>query len=77
MKPDGRHIGNMPNVAHPRGDLSQETRDTLAALAADRDHAEQRLRAAVLAALNEGSFRAVREATGISTTTLQKWKREA
>lgn len=67
----------MTAVAHPRGDLDEETRRTLAALVNKRDAITDEIRAAVVAALAAGgSFRAVHDATGISTTTLQRWKRE-
>ena len=44
----------------------------------DKHHAAERAyRAAVLAAVEASSFRAVAEVTGLSTNTIQRWKREA
>lgn len=42
-----------------------------------RAEAEATYRAEVLAVLAETSFAVVSEATGLSTNTLQRWKREA
>lgn len=64
-------------VARPRGELSDETLGLLGLRFLDMATAEALYRQAVLAALAEGSFSAVSEATGLSTNTLQRWKREA
>lgn len=65
-------------VARPRGALTKEQARALQA-AAKRVADEQAFyRASVLRALAEGaSFSEVSKATGLSTNTLQRWKREA
>lgn len=60
-----------------RGVLSDETLNLLGLRFLDMATAEALYRQAVLTALDEGSFSAVSEATGLSTNTLQRWKREA
>lgn len=64
-------------VARPRGKLSAKTLRTLATERDRLDFAESAYRRVVLAALEEGSFSEVSRATGLSTNTLQRWKREA
>lgn len=65
------------SVARPRGVLSEETLRELALSKKNLEHREAVYRRTVLAALSEGSFSAVAEATGLSKDTLQRWKREA
>lgn len=68
----------VPRVPRPRGSLSDDQARRLARAAARRVEAEQAYRAAVLAVMAEGaSFAEVAKATGLSTNTLQRWKREA
>ena len=65
-------------VARPRGDLTDEQLQRLAESAQRRDQAAAAYRAEVLAVMAEGaSFSAVSAATGLSTNTLQRWKKEA
>lgn len=64
-------------MPRPRGELSDETLGLLGLRFLDMATAEALYRQAVLAALAEGSFSAVSEATGLSTNTLQRWKRES
>lgn len=67
-------IQTMPR---PRGVLSDGTRLDLGAAKTNLERAEQHYRQWVLRALAEGSFAEVSKATGLSTNTLQRWKREA
>lgn len=64
-------------VPRPRGELSDRRERRLALAASARDKAEAAYRAEVVAALHEGSFSEVSKVTGLSTNTLQRWKREA
>lgn len=64
-------------VSRPRGELSPKTLKALSFYEQRRENAEANYREAVLAALDEGSFSEVSKATGLSTNTLQRWKREA
>lgn len=64
-------------VARPRGQLSKKTLDDLDRRRRRAEFEQQCYRDAVVDALDEGSFAAVSEATGLSTNTLQRWKREA
>ena len=74
----GAATARVQRVARPRGDLSDEQLQRLSASAENRDAAAAQYRADVLAVMAEGaSFSAVSEATGLSTNTLQRWKREA
>lgn len=61
----------------PRGVISDYTLALLSSRFVDMATAEALYRQAVLQALAEGSFSAVSEVTGLSTNTLQRWKREA
>jgi uncharacterized protein YerC len=62
----------------PRGELSDAHRRKIEKAAKAVDDAQATHRAAVLAAMEDGaSFAEVSKATGLSTNTLQRWKREA
>ena len=68
----------IPRVPRPRGSLTPAQERRLTAAAEKRAKAENTYRAEVLAALAEGaSFAEVAAFTGLSTNTLQRWKREA
>lgn len=63
-----------------RGELSAEDREALIAAVDRWERANLELaevRQVVVAALERASFREVAGATGFSTNTLQRWKREA
>lgn len=65
-------------VTRPRGELDNDRRKHLARLAQKAEAAKADLRTEALKALAEGgSFSWVAEVTGLSTNTLQRWKREA
>ena len=64
-------------VARPRGVLTPGTLVALGKARKALSDAERRYRLTVLRALDEGSFAEVSRATGLSTNTLQRWKREA
>jgi transposase-like protein len=65
-------------VSRPRGELDAERRLRLTRLAEKADAAKADLRAeSVRALIDGGSFAWVAAATGLSTNTLQRWKREA
>lgn len=65
-------------VSRPRGELTAAQSRRLARAAEKRDAAEAAYRAEVLAVMAEGgSFAEVSKATGLSTNTLQRWKRDA
>lgn len=65
-------------VARPRGELTPTQQRRLARAAEKRDAADSAYRTEVLAVMAEGaSFGEVSKATGLSTNTLQRWKREA
>lgn len=72
MKP-----ATIQSMSRPRGVLSDETLVLLHLRFLDMSTAEALYRMAVLDALAEGSFSEVSMATGLSTNTLQRWKREA
>jgi transposase-like protein len=57
-----------------RRDLSDETRQRLAALRSARDDADLEFKRAVIAALTEGSIRDVAEAAGTSTSRIYQWR---
>lgn len=64
-------------VSRPRGELSSAQQRRLDRAAAKREAAETAYRSEVLAVMAEGgSFSEVSKATGLSTNTLQRWKRE-
>lgn len=65
-------------MSRPRGGLTGDRHKRLALLAGRADAAKAKLRAEALQALADGgSFAWVAEVTGLSTNTLQRWKREA
>jgi uncharacterized protein YerC/ribosomal protein S27E len=65
-------------VARPRGVLTEQQRMRLEALRIAADETQADYRAAVVRTLAQGaSFSEVSKATGLSTNTLQRWKREA
>lgn len=64
-------------MSRPRGVLSEETLHDLAYRKNRVELAQVSYRISVLSALDEGSFAEVSKATGLSTNTLQRWKREA
>lgn len=65
-------------VPRPRGLLPDGTRRQILRAGKAREDAEQNYRAVVVAALEAGaSFREVANLTGLSPTTLQKWKKDA
>lgn len=65
-------------VTRPRGELTAQQQRRLTRADERRDAAEAAYRAEVLAVMAEGaSFAEVSKATGLSTNTLQRWKREA
>ena len=69
--------GTLPRVARPRGTLTDEQLRRLTKAGKKRDDATAAYRAEVVAVLLEGgSFNEVRDATGLSKDTLQRWKRE-
>lgn len=67
-----------PMAPRPRGDLTDAQRRKIDKAAKACDDAQAIYRAVVLAAMAEGaSFAEVSKATGLSTNTLQRWKRES
>lgn len=66
-------------VPRPRGELTSARARRLAHLVKARSDAEANLRIEALLALTEdgASFREVSDLTGLSTNTLQRWKRES
>ncbi|MCW2950821.1 MAG: hypothetical protein JWN41_1834 [Thermoleophilia bacterium] len=65
-------------VARPRGELTSAQLQRLSGAAMRSVEADKMYRAEVVAVLAEGaSFAEVSKATGLSTNTLQRWKREA
>lgn len=69
--------GTLPRVARPRGTLTDEQLRRLTKAGKKRDDATAAYRAEVVAVLlGGGSFNEVRDATGLSKDTLQRWKRE-
>jgi DNA-binding phage protein len=68
----------IPRVPRARGTLTDEQLRQLARAADKRATAEADYRATVLAVMAAGgSFSEVAKATGLSTNTLQRWKKEA
>lgn len=67
-------IGRMPR---PRGLLSERTIMRLAFARERAEEAQASYRSEVVIALQEGSFSAVADATGLSKQTLQRWKKES
>ena len=65
-------------MARARGELTKEQREAIGWAKKERDQGEARYRREVVRALAEGaSFAEVAKHTGLSTNTLQRWKREA
>lgn len=65
-------------MARPRGVLTEKQAETLWRLHADARLAHEFFKSEVVAALEGGgSFSEVARVTGLSTNTLQRWKREA
>lgn len=65
-------------VARPRGEVTISQQRRLEKAADRADQAQLIYRREVVAVLAEGaSFIEVSKATGLSTATLQRWKREA
>lgn len=65
-------------VARPRGEVTPEQAQRLDLALGDAELAKNKAREVVLAVMAEGaSFSEVSKATGLSTATLQRWKREA
>lgn len=65
-------------VVRPRGVLTDEQRKELAIARARKDVWDENYRNTVVGVLRDGaSFSEVSKATGLSTNTLQRWKREA
>lgn len=65
-------------VARPRGDLDSEQRRRIENAKWHLDEAQEAYRNAVLSVLRDGcSFSEVSRESGLSTSTLQRWKREA
>jgi transposase-like protein len=65
-------------VARPRGELTDAQLRRLSKAAKRQVEADAAYRAEVVVVLAEGaSFAEVSKATGLSTNTLQRWKREA
>ncbi len=67
-----------PVSPRPRGSLSDEQASRLDSAISELEKSKQRARETVAAVLSEGaSFMEVSKATGLSTNTLQRWKRES
>jgi len=65
-------------VSRPRGKLTEKQFDDLMRLKAEAQIAQAFYRNEVVYVLESGaSFAEVAKATGLSTNTLQRWKREA
>lgn len=65
-------------VARPRGALTRDQLSKIGWAKKAMDQETERYRRAVVQALHEGaSFAEVAKATGLSTNTLQRWKRDA
>lgn len=70
--------GTIARVARPRGEVTPEQATRLERARMSAEVAQHIYRSEVVAVLTEGaSFAEVSKATGLSKTTLQKWKREA
>lgn len=71
-------VATVRRVPRPRGFLTSAQERRLTTAAEKRAKAESDYRAVVLGALAEGaSFAEVAAFTGLSTNTIQRWKREA
>ena len=65
-------------VARPRGELTEAQMSLIKIAKDESDQAYENYRARVVQALAEGaSFAEVSKFTGLSTNTLQRWKRGA
>lgn len=68
----------IPRMPRARGSLDDAQLRRLTRAAEKRDAADAAYRVEVVAVLAEGaSFSEVARATGLSTNTLQRWKRDA
>lgn len=68
----------IPRVPRPRGELTKDQLRRFVRAENKLDDAKDELRRVVVEILAEGaSFAEVSKATGLSTNTLQRWKREA
>lgn len=68
----------IPRVPRPRGELTETQRQILRVARDESDEARAAYQAEVVNALEDGaSFAEVSKFTGLSTNTLQRWKREA
>lgn len=68
----------IPRVSRPRGSLTDQERLTAIRLRAKAERAQDDYRNYVVQLLKSGrSFAEVSADTGLSTNTLQRWKREA
>lgn len=68
----------LPVTPRPRGELTPAQRKRLDFYAMRAARSQENYRAEVVAVMGEGaSFTEVSKATGLSTNTLQRWKREA
>lgn len=73
-----QHLSYHRGVARPRGDLTPAQQERLDKAARQCSAAQEAYRAEVLAVMAEGaSFSEVSKATGLSTSTLQRWRHEA
>jgi hypothetical protein len=67
-----------PVTPSPRGDIQPEDGDRISRAIEARGRAERELKAAVIAAANNGaSVRALAGYTSLSTNTISRWKRES
>lgn len=68
----------VPPVGRPRGEVTERQQRRLDRALAKAEQAHAEYRSEVVAVLMGGaSFVEVSKATGLSTNTLQRWKREA
>ena len=68
----------IPRVSRPRGVLTKEQLRRIESARRSAEAEQARYRRVVVYTLAEGaSFAEVSKATGLSTNTLQRWKREA
>ena len=73
----GATTATIGRVARPRQMLTDAQRKRIARATTDAADATARKRAVIVAVLSEGaSFAEVSRETGLSTNTLQRWKRE-
>ena len=68
----------IPRMARPRGEVTPAQLRRLLAASRKAREADEAMRATFVAVLTEGaSFAELSKETGVSTNTLQRWKREA